>query len=66
MDGVVTHTQLAMKAVPYRTNFYRVLGEPTDEVLIELDLWLTGLEKILSRMELVYVEGQYGSIDGKP
>jgi hypothetical protein len=55
-----------MKAVPYRSNFYRVLGEPTDEVMIELDLWLTGLEKILSRMELVYIEGQYGSIDGKP
>lgn len=55
-----------MKAVPYRSNFYRVLGEPTEEVMPELDAWLGGLEKILARMEVVYKEGGYGSIDGKP
>ncbi len=58
--------QLAMKAVPYRSNFYRVLGEPVDDVMRELDEWLTGLERILSRMEDVYKKGGYGSIDGKP
>lgn len=55
-----------MKAVPYRSNFYAVLGEPEDEVMRELDIWLTGLEKILARMDKVYHENGYGSIDGKP
>jgi hypothetical protein len=55
-----------MKAVPYRSNFYRVLGEPVDEVMRELDLWLSGLERILARMELAYHEGKFGSINGKP
>lgn len=58
--------QLAMKAVPYRANFYRVLGEPTEVVMVELDAWLDGLERILRRMEGVYKEGKYGSIDGRP
>jgi hypothetical protein len=62
----VAHPQLAMKAVPYRSNFYRVLGEPVDEVMRELDLWLSGLERILARMELAYKEGKFGSIDGRP
>jgi hypothetical protein len=34
-----------MKAVPYRANFYRVLGEPTEVVMVELDAWLDGLER---------------------
>jgi hypothetical protein len=55
-----------MKAVPYRVNFYKVLGEPTEEVMPELDMWLTGLERIMARMETVYKQGGYGSIDGKP
>ena len=59
------HEQLAMKAVPYRTNFYRVLGEPTDVVMAELDAWLSGLEKVVHQMDTVYKEGRYGSIDGK-
>jgi len=55
-----------MKAVPYRANFYRVLGEPTDIVMAELDAWLGGLEKVLKQMDTVYKEGRYGSIDGRP
>jgi hypothetical protein len=55
-----------MKAVPYRSNFYRVLGEPVDKVMAELELWLNGLDRILERMQKVYTEGRYGSIDGKP
>jgi hypothetical protein len=62
----VADPQLAMKAVPYRSNFYRVLGEPVDEVMRELDLWLSGLERILARMESAYKEGEFGSIDGRP
>jgi len=54
-----------MKAVPYRQNFYLVLGEPTDVVMSELDLWLSGLERILVRMDGVYKREKYGSIDGK-
>lgn len=55
-----------MKAVPYRQNFYLVLGTPVEEVMVELDAWLTGLEVVLRHMNRVYAKGKYGSIDGKP
>ena len=55
-----------MKAVPYRSNFYLVLGEPQGVVMSELDLWLGGLERILQQMDQVYKKEKYGSIDGKP
>jgi len=55
-----------MKAVPYRANFYRVLGEPVDVVMQELEAWLGGLERVLRQMDVVYKQGHYGSIDGKP
>lgn len=55
-----------MKAVPYRSNFYLVLGEPVDVVMVELDLWLGGLERLLAQMDTVYRVERYGSIDGKP
>lgn len=46
---------VAMKACPYRKDFYAKLGEPADKVVVQLKAWLDALEKILDRMEYLYV-----------
>lgn len=46
---------VAMKACPYRKDFYAKLGEPADKVVVQLKAWLDALEKILDRMEHLYV-----------
>jgi len=49
VKGVFT---LAMKACPYRADFYKKLGENEAEVNTQLEEWLTALElnnAILSR-----------------
>lgn len=51
-----------MKACPYRATFYPKLGEPAEEVKVELDEWLAGLERILKQMEDVYKKGGYGTV----
>lgn len=40
---------LAMKACPYRTDFYAKLGSPPEKVDEELEKWLTALETIIAR-----------------
>lgn len=45
---------LAMKACPYRKDFYAKLGEPQEMVHQELEKWLAALEKIVKRMQAYY------------
>jgi len=51
--------QLAMKACPYRSDFYAKLGPPTAEVDQELLKWNTALGDIIARLEAFYVKGNY-------
>jgi hypothetical protein len=53
-------SQLAMKATPYRKDFYTRLGGPEAEV--ELKGWLAGLEKIVSQMEGAYKSNGWGTV----
>ena len=43
--------QLAMKACPYRKDFYAKLGPSEDEVRPQLSTWLNALEKIVQDMQ---------------
>lgn len=45
---------LAMKACPYRKDFYAKLGEPQEKVDEELEKWLASLEKIVAHMKSFY------------
>lgn len=45
---------LAMKACPYRKDFYAKLGAPQDKVNQELERWLSGLEKVVAHMKQFY------------
>lgn len=45
---------LAMKACPYRTDFYAKLGSPPEKVDAELEKWLSALERIVKRMQDLY------------
>lgn len=45
---------LAMKACPYRTDFYAKLGSPPEKVDEELEKWLSALERIVKRMQDLY------------
>jgi hypothetical protein len=38
---------VAMKACPYREDFYKKLGEDQEKVLLQLREWLEALEKIV-------------------
>lgn len=51
--------QLAMKACPYRNDFYTKLG-PKDKVDAEFGPWLNSLDVILKRMNAFYASGTYG------
>jgi len=59
---------VAMKACPYRADFYtKLAADPeggvsaSQEALNEaLDLWLAGLDAIVKRIEAFYVQGGYG------
>ncbi|KDN48875.1 GLTP-domain-containing protein [Tilletiaria anomala UBC 951] len=48
---------LAMKACPYRQDFYTKLGNPPAKVEEELEHWLQGLEKIVKQLQNFYVKG---------
>lgn len=43
--------QLAMKACPYRKDFYAKLGPSEDDVRPQLSTWLNALEKIVQDMQ---------------
>lgn len=45
------HIQLAMKACPYRADFYAKLGEPRDVVEREFQEWLKALEAIVTQIQ---------------
>ncbi|PWY97539.1 putative het-c2 protein [Testicularia cyperi] len=50
---------LAMKACPYRKDFYSKLGSPPEKVDEELEKWLSGLERIVAHMKSFYASGNY-------
>lgn len=60
--------QVAMKACPYRADFFAKLaadpvgGAPAsdEKVQDELSKWLTALDAIVKRMEAFYEQGGYG------
>lgn len=45
---------LAMKACPYRKDFYSKLGAPQDRVDEQMEVWLAALEKIVAHMKSFY------------
>jgi hypothetical protein len=49
-----------MKACPTRKNFYEKLGSPPEKVQEQGKEWLDGLEDIISRMNALYAEKEYG------
>ncbi|KAH7890169.1 het-c2 protein [Phlebopus sp. FC_14] len=61
---------LAMKACPYREDFYAKLASdpnggpsvPRDKLHEELNKWLDGLDRIVKRMAKVYTDNKYGEV----
>ncbi|ORX90638.1 glycolipid transfer protein [Basidiobolus meristosporus CBS 931.73] len=51
---------LAMKACPYRKDFYAKLGSDLSTVQAEMNQWLTALEKLVAQMNEFYKTGDYG------
>jgi hypothetical protein len=51
--------QVAMKACPYRKDFYAKLGSPPEKVDEELDKWLAALHQIVTRLQTFYEKGGY-------
>lgn len=62
--------KVAMKACPYRADFYKKLaadpagGPPASQEVLnaELDKWLAALSKIVTQMDDFYVKGGYGKV----
>lgn len=52
--------KVAMKACPYRKDFYAKLGDDQAVVQSELEAWLAALEKIVSIIEAFFASGNYG------
>ncbi|ODV88815.1 hypothetical protein CANCADRAFT_128776 [Tortispora caseinolytica NRRL Y-17796] len=52
--------KLAMKAVPYRKDFYAKLGSDAAKVKEQLLVWLSALEKVVQIIEEFYESGNYG------
>ncbi|WFD37684.1 uncharacterized protein MJAP1_000631 [Malassezia japonica] len=50
---------LAMKACPYRKDFYAKLGSPADRVNAQLNEWLSSLERIVQELQQFYEQGSY-------
>ncbi|WFD45820.1 hypothetical protein GLX27_000445 [Malassezia furfur] len=50
---------LAMKACPYRKDFYAKLGAPQDRVNAQLEEWVTSLERIVRELQQFYEQGNY-------
>ncbi|CAE6523801.1 unnamed protein product [Rhizoctonia solani] len=50
---------VAMKACPYRKDFYEKIGSPPDD---QLDAWLGALDAIITRMDVFYKAGGYGEV----
>lgn len=52
--------KVAMKACPYRKDFYAKLGDDQALVLVQLEEWLTALEDIVAIIEAFLESGNYG------
>jgi hypothetical protein len=57
VKGIFT---LAMKACPYRSDFFSRLGDDPVRVNEQFVLWVTALEVLVDRMEKFYEQGDYG------
>ncbi|RIA90297.1 glycolipid transfer protein domain-containing protein, partial [Glomus cerebriforme] len=49
----------AMKACPYRKDFFEKLGEDQEKVKQQFGEWLTAFEKVVEILNNFYVEGGY-------
>lgn len=52
--------KLAMKACPYRKDFFAKLGEDQSKVATQLETWLEALEKIVKIIIDFFASGNYG------
>lgn len=52
--------QVALKACPYRKDFYEKLGSPPEKVQEELTKWLVALDVIITRIQGLYETKGYG------
>lgn len=52
--------KLAMKACPYRADFFKKLGEDQEKVLKQLTEWLEALENLVKIIFEFYESGNYG------
>jgi len=50
---------LAMKAVPYRSEFFKKLGDDETKIHEQYEIWLQALENIVLRLNNFYVAGSY-------
>jgi len=48
---------LALKACPYRADFYAKLGSPSEKVEADLAEWLSALDNIVKRLQHFYEQG---------
>lgn len=51
---LTTIIQLAMKACPYRKDFYAKIGAVTDAALELMKNWLAALESIIAKINAVF------------
>ena len=56
--------QIAIRAVPYRTDFYNKLAEggSHEKFDAELTKWLAGLDKIVLHMKVFLADSGYGNV----
>lgn len=52
--------KLAMKACPYRADFFKKLGQDQDLVTLQLIEWLVALEHIVESIMAFFASGNYG------
>ncbi|GBB87438.1 hypothetical protein RclHR1_13900001 [Rhizophagus clarus] len=50
---------LAMKACPYRKDFFQKLGDDQEKVKQQYEEWLLAFEKVVERLNNFYAEGGY-------
>jgi hypothetical protein len=62
LEMIDTDVKIAMKACPYRVDFYKKLGDDKDKVEKQMIAWLDALERIVSDMTRVYSTEKYGQI----
>ncbi|KAI8589361.1 glycolipid transfer protein domain-containing protein [Geranomyces variabilis] len=53
---------LAMKACPYRKDFYARLGSDETKVYADMEKWLSSLERIVGTLNTFYTQGGYEKV----